>query len=96
METVVIIAAGAAVLLAGVLIAATASRARRPELSMKREQDIARGDHEGLIASITPAARSPIDREGSVIDLTPLPSDPARDEAPSADEETSRGGRDRR
>lgn len=72
METLLLLAAFAAVVLAGILIAAASSRARRPELRMQRELDLADGDEEGMIDSLRPVPASPIDRDAPIIDLTPI------------------------
>jgi hypothetical protein len=68
METLLILAAIAVAGLALASAAVMSAQARRPPLRMQREDDLADGYEELLIQSLRPAARSPIDRTGPIVD----------------------------
>jgi len=81
-----ILAAGAAFVLACVAVAVLSARERRPELRLPREEELAAGgDEDRLIASLTPPKPSPIDREAPLLDHEPI----ARHETKSPETRTA-------
>lgn len=68
METLLILAAVAVAALALAFASAVSAQSRRPPLRTQREEDLAEGDEEGLIRSLRPAPRSPIDRTAPIVD----------------------------
>lgn len=83
METTLILTALAVLAISGVLVATMMARARRPELRMSREEDLAEDGEETLMRSIEPPRISPIDRSAPVLEIEPVresgPSQPKRD-----------------
>lgn len=69
METVLILAAVAACVIAGLVVVALSARGRRAPLRM--DSDLDEADERMLLAAAAPAA-SPIDRSGAVLDLDPV------------------------
>lgn len=71
MEMLMILAAGAAIVLVLAMMWAMSQRARRPPLRTGREDDLAAAEANGMI--IVPRRRtSPIDRTAPVHDLVPI------------------------
>jgi hypothetical protein len=69
METVLILAALAALAVSGVAVSVIAARSRRPPLRLPHEHDLADEDETD---DFEPRPASPIDRSGAVLDLEPI------------------------
>lgn len=72
METTLILTAVAVLAISAVLVAAMMARARRPELRLTREEDLAEDGEETLMRSIEPPRISPIDRSAPILDIEPV------------------------
>lgn len=72
METILILVAGAAFAIACVTVLAMSARGRRPPLRLPHEHDIAEREEADLIDTLDLPPASPIDREGSTMDLEPI------------------------
>jgi hypothetical protein len=82
METVLILAAVAALAVSGVTVAAMGSRSRRPSLRLPHEDAIDEASEDGSMEEFESPLPSPIDRSGTVLDLEPIEA-PRPGEAPS-------------
>ena len=71
METLVILAAIAATLLACILVAVLSKGPRRPPLRLPREEDWA-ADEAAMARALTPERESPIDRDAPVLEQEPV------------------------
>lgn len=78
METLMLVAAGAAFAIACVTVLAVSVRGRRPPLRLPREDALAERDRAGLIDALGLTPESPIDRGGTVSDLEPIEPAPRR------------------
>lgn len=78
METLVILAAAAAIVLVLALVSAMQVRARRPPLRTGREDELAQIGEDPLDAVLRRAQGSPIDRMGPIHDLDPIDGSRAR------------------
>jgi hypothetical protein len=82
METLLILAAVAAVVIATILVARTMARAARPPLRLPHEDAMIEDEEDRLMDSLAAPPVSPIDRSANVLDLEPVerpkgkPADP--------------------
>ena len=72
METLLILAASAAVVISTILVARTMVRAARPPLRLPHEDAMIEDEEDRLMDSLAPPPVSPIDRDADVLDLEPV------------------------
>lgn len=96
METLLILVAAVAAVLACVVVTASFGRTPRPPLRTRREEELADGDEEAFLNSLAPARASPIERGGAVLDLVPIEPGSRQADAERGEDEEGDRGEDRR